>query len=324
MIYLKTRLSIWLTALALVSCAIAQTKDSVTESNANANSAVTVESTTSSLENVTLASDVKWTITVHVPEGCILPPAPLPSKWGNWVVASSEIQQTSPTTHEFQLVLRPTKIGKQVIPAWPIYYQDRSGKPGYVEVKPLEVNVISNLAANEKNLNGLESDNDLLQNRKKILPYIFYAIAAIIIIIFIWSAFFNQKKSSEKEKTKSPYELAMERMKTLLESGLAHRDVKLFFVELTGIVREFIERTTLINAPELTTEEFLHQISQGNVFSDVEQIRLKHFLESADMVKFAKYDPGEAGINEAITKAEDFICIKMEQTPGLNDIHPIG
>jgi hypothetical protein len=87
----------------------------------------------------------------------------------------------------------------------------------------------------------------------------------------------------------------------------------MFYVDLTGIVREFIERTTLINAPELTTEEFLYKISQGNVFSDVERIRLKHFLESADMVKFAQHDPGEAGINTAIHNAEAFICIEMEQ-----------
>ena len=40
--------------------------------------AVSVESSASPLENVTLATDVKWTIKVNVPEGYALPSAQIP------------------------------------------------------------------------------------------------------------------------------------------------------------------------------------------------------------------------------------------------------
>ena len=306
-------LSLWLILALLAFEPAGKAQDAPKAEKDAAPTAVSVESSASPLENVTLATDVKWTIKISVPEGCALPSAPIPKKWGAWTIAASETLQTSPTTHEIRLTLRPTKLGDQVVPAFPVYYQDKSGKPGCAEVKPFNVKVVSKVAKSEDNLKGMGSENSLLDVKKNLLPYIIASLAALIVIVMIWSAFFKRKKSSKSEKPKSPYELAMERMKALLESGLAHRDVKMFYVELTGIVREFIERTTLINAPELTTEEFLYKISQGNVFSDVERIRLKHFLESADMVKFAQHDPGEAGINTAIHNAEAFICIEMEQ-----------
>ena len=307
----KNFLLLFITLLSLTSLGAAQ-DDSKTELGA-APSAVSVESFVSPMENVTLATDIKWTIKVTLPEGCALPTASIPQKWGVWTIASSETLQTSPTTHEIRLTLRPTKLDEQVVPAFPVYYLDKSGKPGCVEVKSFNIKVISNVPQSEDNLKGMGSQNDLLDLKKNLLPYIIAALTALIVIIMIWSAFFKRKKSSAAKKAKSPYELAMERMKTLLESDLVHRDVKMFYVELTEIVREFIERTTLINAPELTTDEFLYKISQSKVFSDVERIRLKHFLESADMVKFAKYDPGEDGINTAVHNAEAFICIEMEE-----------
>jgi len=46
----------------------------------------------------------------------------------------------------------------------------------------------------------------------------------------------------------------------LAASGLMETDVKVYFVELTAIVRRYIERTTGIRAPEQTTEEFLCEI----------------------------------------------------------------
>ena len=45
-----------------------------------------------------------------------------------------------------------------------------------------------------------------------------------------------------------------EELHQLSHSGLADSDVKRFYVELTAIVRRYIERTTGIRAPEQTTK----------------------------------------------------------------------
>ncbi|MBR0237079.1 MAG: hypothetical protein IJQ39_03205 [Thermoguttaceae bacterium] len=305
-------LSLWLILALLAVEPAGMAQDAAKTGKDATPSAVSVESSISPQENVTLATDVKWTIKVNLPEGYVLPPVTIPKKWGVWTIAASETLQTSPTTHEIRLTLRPTKLGERPVPTFPVFYKDKSGKPGCVEVKSFNIDVVSKVPKNAANLKGMESQNDLVAIRKKMLPYILAALAVMVILIVIWAAFFKRKKLSEAETPKSPYEVAMERIKALMESGLAYRDVKMFCVELTNIVREFIEKTTSINAPELTTEEFLYKISQSNIYTDAECVQLKHFLEMADMVKFAKYDPGEACRNMA-KSAEAFICMEMEK-----------
>ena len=87
-----------------------------------------------------------------------------------------------------------------------------------------------------------------------------------------------------------------------------------YFVELTAIVRRYIERTTGIHAPEQTTEEFLREISRANTFGREENERLKDFLESADLVKFAAYRPRREDIQESFQRAEVFIGLRPQES----------
>ncbi len=96
-------------------------------------------------------------------------------------------------------------------------------------------------------------------------------------------------------------------LERLLERRLTEEDVKLYYVELTGIVRRYIERTTEIRAPQQTTEEFLREVSRRQTFPADESLRLKRFLESADLVKFAAYRPRGEDIDESLLRAKAFI-----------------
>ena len=83
--------------------------------------------------------------------------------------------------------------------------------------------------------------------------------------------------------------------------------MKRFYVDLTGIVRRFIESTTGVHAAEQTTEEFLREISSSDRFERDQRSRLQSFLESADLVKFAAHRPMEEDIDAAFDRACDFI-----------------
>jgi hypothetical protein len=123
---------------------------------------------------------------------------------------------------------------------------------------------------------------------------------------------FWRRTGPEPELQLSPQELAYLELQRLLEQDLSQRAVKLFYVELTGIVRRYIERTTGIHAPEQTTEEFLREIGAGTTFSPVERNRLAAFLESADMVKFAAHQPGPQDIAQAFERAKVFLQLTQE------------
>jgi len=107
----------------------------------------------------------------------------------------------------------------------------------------------------------------------------------------------------------SPQQLANMELDKLVASGLAERDVKQFYVELTSIVRRYIERITGVRAPEQTTEEFLREISRAQTFGSDECSRLRDFLESADLVKFAAHQPRAEDIEESVRRARLFVAV---------------
>ena len=86
----------------------------------------------------------------------------------------------------------------------------------------------------------------------------------------------------------SPIERAMYELEQLLKKGLPGRGFyKDFYVELTMVVRRYIERRHAVRAPNLTTDEFLRAARENPAFTREAIAELKNFLESADMVKFA-------------------------------------
>ncbi|MBI2437672.1 MAG: hypothetical protein HYV36_02510 [Lentisphaerae bacterium] len=106
----------------------------------------------------------------------------------------------------------------------------------------------------------------------------------------------------------SPRERALRELADLMQRDLiAQNQVKEFFLELTGIVRRYIERAHRIRAPEQTTEEFLLAASYNPRFHAEVLGKLRAFLQTADLVKFAVYRPEPAIIDRALGTARDYI-----------------
>jgi hypothetical protein len=86
----------------------------------------------------------------------------------------------------------------------------------------------------------------------------------------------------------SPRERAFAELDQLLNRRLLEQGLfKDFYIELTQVVRRYIERTHGIRAPEQTTEEFLAAAERHPRFTPAVIARLRDFLQSADLVKFA-------------------------------------
>ncbi len=114
----------------------------------------------------------------------------------------------------------------------------------------------------------------------------------------------------------SPRERALEELRALLAKELVSRNlVKAFYLELTMIVRLFIERGYHIRAPEQTTEEFLESAGKDSRFEPRVLEKLTSFLQSADLVKFAGFQPDEESTKEATTRAQEFIKIESSSNP---------
>jgi len=143
--------------------------------------------------------------------------------------------------------------------------------------------------------------------------WIALGILALIITIVLYFVFRKKKENIPLEERIPPYELAMQRLNQLDAKQLYQNDkVKLYYSELTGIVRTYIERELHIPALESTTDELIETITDFNKISTLdlpkETIKnLQNLLKEADLVKFAKSKPVAIEIEEHRNDTENII-----------------
>jgi len=129
-------------------------------------------------------------------------------------------------------------------------------------------------------------------------PYLWWLIAGLLLLAV--GLYFLLRKKVEKLVRKPaipPFIIAMDSLKALDKKELIKAEqLKPFYVELTDIIRRYIEADLAIPALESTTDELLTAITDFNMASklniDNETLsKLSHLLKEADLVKFAKYKP---------------------------------
>lgn len=93
------------------------------------------------------------------------------------------------------------------------------------------------------------------------------------------------------EPEKTPWEIALARLQALRERGLAERrEYGRFYVDLSAILRYYIEARFNLHAAERTTPEFLREVAESGVFDARQQDFLAAFLKQCDYVKFARLE----------------------------------
>ena len=89
------------------------------------------------------------------------------------------------------------------------------------------------------------------------------------------------------------------RAKQRLEEALALiAQPKPFVIAASDAARAYLEERFTFRAPERTTEEFLRELQATDRLLPDQKESLGKFLESCDLVKFAKYEPGENELRE--------------------------
>ena len=133
------------------------------------------------------------------------------------------------------------------------------------------------------------------------------AAAAAGLLCLVWLAI-RKVRAIVRVHRMSPIERAMYELEALLRKGLPGRGFfKDFYVELTMVVRRYIERRHAVRAPNPTPEEFLEAAKGNPAFAPEAVAELKRFLESADMVKFAGVDATPEMADSATGRAKDYL-----------------
>jgi hypothetical protein len=89
------------------------------------------------------------------------------------------------------------------------------------------------------------------------------------------------------------------RARQKLEEALAFiSQPKEFCILVSDTIRFYLEEQFTFRAPERTTEEFLRELGETDLLAPEQKESLGKFLESCDLVKFAKYEPRENELRE--------------------------
>lgn len=142
--------------------------------------------------------------------------------------------------------------------------------------------------------------------KRKTLPWISLLAAATVLVTIILIRASPTPQRAQKD-TPSPLELQNAAVKELAE--VEKNDLKQnllynnYFSHLDHAVRIYLEGKYHIDAPKMTTEELQNKVEQTKAIDKDTRLRLLHFLNKADQVKYAHYTPSleecVAAINEA-------------------------
>lgn len=271
-----------------------------------------------------LSDEPTMTLTIDYEQGVKVDKPPFGEAVGDSLVIL-DFKEPLPETREGREIIRqiytlePTRTGQlQIDPVVVTFTDERSegdGREHTVETEALTLEVTSIIgdeAPSLDDLEGIQGPVALPKPGSRALLWIVVVCPCVILVaLSIWLVL--RRKASQPERVLSPQELAYLELQQIVEAELSERDVKAFYVELTGIVRRYIERTTGIHAPEQTTEEFLREIGSGDAFSHDDRARLGAFLEAADLVKFAAHRPTAFDVEESFRRAKIFIGLETQE-----------
>src|SRR6266478_1668076 len=85
---------------------------------------------------------------------------------------------------------------------------------------------------------------------------------------------------------------------TILEALALLAQPKPFCILVSDTIRAYLEERFTFHAPERTTEEFLYELQGTDLLTRDQKESLGEFLNRCDLVKFAKYEPGESELRD--------------------------
>lgn len=95
-----------------------------------------------------------------------------------------------------------------------------------------------------------------------------------------------------------------------------------FCVAVSQVIRVYLEQQFKLRAPERTTEEFLAELQSSALLALDQKRSLANFLSRCDLVKFARYEPGEPELRDLYDAAVRLVEEAQWSNPAPVDASP--
>ncbi len=206
-----------------------------------------------------------------------------------------------------EYVITTFTTGEYVIPPLEIGYLTADSVEHSIKSEPLTIVVESVIASAEDttDIRGLKPQASVPANY---LSYLIIAALLLLVGAGLWYWRYRKlhpkPKEEEAEPPIPPWEEALSALSELKSSDLLEMGrVKLYYLRLSEIVKRYLERRFQIAAVDMTTYEIKQNMRKAR-FDSWLYNRATNFLESADLVKFAKYIPSREEIENDFASAK--------------------
>ncbi|MGB2697106.1 MAG: BatD family protein [Candidatus Zixiibacteriota bacterium] len=201
--------------------------------------------------------------------------------------------------------------GEYVIPPIEITYTDPKGEKKSISSERIFITVksVGATQAEMEDIRGLKPPIDIKVGNK-----VFYIVGLLLIAITVLGWFYLRGKAKAlkipelpEELKKPAWEVALSELQQLKESDLLKKKlIKQFYINLSEIIRKYIQRRFQIVALDRTTQEIRQELKGIKIdLMIIEQIN--SFLQDCDLVKFAKFIPKTERIDENLKQATEIV-----------------
>ena len=242
---------------------------------------------------VTLGDEIKYVLDIEYPKKFSLVPLPEPLPVAPFEVKFKEhssAEERSRVHEHFLFTLTVFDLGEKKIPPIPIRIKDPQGMMYEIPTDEVSIQVVSIGKPTEKaDIRPIKGPVSL---SLKAVQRWFLALAIFLITFVTAVVYFSRRKrlSLDPESLLPPHERAMRELSRLRQKDLAGRDEKIYYSELSDILRRYLERRFDLSVFEWTTVELVTELKARN-FDPLVIEKIREVLEIADLVKFAKFSP---------------------------------
>ncbi len=223
------------------------------------------------------------------------------------------VSQNTKSIAQFDYIVSTFEVGEFEIPPLSFSYSFPPDSTKHeLKTRKLKILVESLKPSEEGDIRGIKGPLVLPRNYRKWIIWGSIGFASLVLacaLFYIW----RRKRTGKgllPEKIVPPrpaHEIALEELTAIKESSLLQEGkVKEYYVQISEVIRRYVEGRYFIIAMELTTFELIENLQRSEI--SAEEIEMFHeFLITCDLVKFAKYKPTSAKNSANLDEAFEIV-----------------
>lgn len=225
------------------------------------------------------------------------------------------------TADAFRVTLTVFETGKFVVPSIAIRFKDPKGKAGvvYTEKWPVEVFSVLGNQKDTGDIRPLKSPESLETEAQRRRRWIMWAVGIMTLLVAALLGWLGWRQyEAWLEARKPAHQRALEALDRLEKKNLITAgQPKVFFAELTLIMKHYLIRRFDAGSLEHTTREFLADLEKNpQVAAAADDAKL--VLTAADLVKFAREMPSveDARVNlQTVRELVQRTALEIRKSP---------